>query len=257
MSEKIKNYLGVVLILSLLAVGYGVLSYVNSYARNANPSAYRSFSVTGEGKAVSIPDVATFTFSVITEGGKDVSALQKTNTDKVNKAIDFVKGQGVADKDIKTQSYDVYPRYQYSSCFDNTCPPPVITGHTVTQSVLVKVRDFTKTGSLLGGVVDNGANQVSQLTFTVDDPASVQDEARAEAIKKAQAKAKSVAQAGGFRLGDLLSLDEGLQYPQPYYAYGLGGAEVKSEAGGGGGAPAIEPGSQDVVVTVTLRYEIK
>lgn len=257
MTEKIKDYLGIVLILALLAVGYGVLTYVQAYAKNVNPSGYRSFSVTGEGKAVAVPDVAQFSFSVITEGGRDIATLQKSNTDKVNKALDFVKGQGVDAKDVKTQSYEVQPRYQYSSCYTGTCPPPQIVGYTVQQSVQVKVRDFAKIGALVSGVVDNGANQVSQLNFTVDDPATVQDTARAEAIEKAQAKAKSVAQAGHFNLGDLLSIDEGYSYPQPYYAYGMGGETLKADGMGGGSAPAIEPGSQEVVITVTMRYEIR
>ena len=258
MNDKIKAYVGAMLVVALAVASYGVLVYVQAYAKNVNPSGYRSFSVTGEGKAVAVPDVAQFNFSVITEGGRDIATLQKTNTDKVNKALDFVKGQGVDSKDISTQSYEVQPRYQYSSCYTGTCPPPQIVGYTVQQSVEVKVRDFGKIGNLVSGVVDNGANQVSQLTFTVDDPAAVQDQAREEAIQKAQAKARAVARSGGFGLGDLLSIDEGYNYPQPYYAYGMGGSEIKSDVSiGGGNAPAIEPGSQDVVITVTLRYEIR
>jgi len=132
--------------------------------------------------------------------------------------------------------------------------PPEIVGYSITQSVLVKIRDFDKLGVVLGGVVDNGANSVSQFNFTIDDPTSVQDEARAEAIEKAQKKAKAIAKAGGFRLGKLLSIEEGGYYPQPTYAY-----ESKAYGVGGGSdaAPSIEPGSEEVIVNVTLRYEIK
>ncbi len=253
MTEKIKNYLGVVLILALLAVGYSSISYVSSYSKNANPSAYRSFSVTADSKVVAVPDVAQFSFSVITEGGKNLGDLQKQNTDKINKAISFLKDQGIDAKDITTQNYNVYPRYSYSDCRTGVCPAPNITGYTINQSVMVKIRDFSKVGQLLAGVVDNGANSVSDLRFVIDDPSSLQDQAREQAIKKAQVKAEAVAKAGGFHLGDLLSIDES-QYPQPtpYYAYGMGGGgDGKMES-----APTIEAGSQEVQVTVIMRYEI-
>lgn len=257
MSEKIKDYVGVAIIISLLLVGASAWSYVKSYSKQIEPGSFRSFSVSGEGKVVAVPDVAQFTFSVITEGGKNVADLQKQNTEKVNRAIEFVKKNSVDAKDIKTQQYNIEPRYQYSSCPRNAgvCPPPEIVGYTIRQVVLVKVRDFGKVGDLISGIVQNGANSVSGLQFTIDDPTKVQNEARAEAIAKAKEKAKSIAEAGGFSLGQLLSIDEG-SMPYPMYER----FAVTKEMGGGADSapsPIIEPGSEEILVTVTLRYEIK
>ncbi|MFA5954027.1 MAG: SIMPL domain-containing protein [Patescibacteria group bacterium] len=259
MNSKIRDALGVVLILSLLAVSVGVIGYVKTYSRVSEPTSFRSFSVNATGKAVAVPDVAKFTFSVITEGGKDVADLQKKNTEKTNATISYLKEQGLDAKDIRTSGYNIYPRYQYYPCNGvGPCKAPDITGYSVSQSVEVKVRDFSKAGTVLSGVVSKGANSVSDLNFTTDDPTAVQDEARAEAIQKAKVKAESIAKAGGFRIGRLLSIDEsnGGNTPQPY-AYGMGGG-----VGGGGAdkvaaAPTIEPGTQDVNVTVNLQYEIK
>jgi uncharacterized protein YggE len=256
MTEKIKNYLGVAIIIGVLILAGSAWSFARSFSKSIEPSSFRSFSVTAEGKALAIPDVAEFSFSVITEGGKDIAKLQAENTAKMNAAIDFVKSNGVDKKDIKTASYNLEPRYQYFSCPRDTsgpCPPPEILGYKITQTVLVKVRDFGKIGDIFSGVVKNGANSVSSLNFKVDDPTLVQDEARKEAIGKAKEKAKAVAKAGGFRLGQLLSIEENFT-PVPYYAKGLafsrGEAEVLS-------APVIEPGSEEIRVTVTLRYEIE
>ncbi len=271
MSEKIKNYMGGAIIVAVLLFGYAAASYVNTYSKSINPSEFRSFTVSGDGKAVAVPDVATFTFSVITEGGKNLGDLQTQNTNKVNKAIAFVKSSGVDAKDIKTQNYDVSPRYESYRCAypmmgvatpsgsepsiaPQPCPPAAIIGYTITQTMLVKVRDFGKAGAILSGVVGAGANSVSALQFTVDDPSKPQNEARVEAIAKAKAKARAVADAAGFRLGRLLSIDEG-GYPVYYGAYGKGGAAL--DATSAAPTPAIEPGSQDVNITVTLRYEIQ
>ena len=123
------------------------------------------------------------------------------------------------------------------------------------QTVSVKVRDFGKAGEILSGVAANGANSVSSLSFTIDDPTEVQANARTKAIVKAKAKARDIAKAGGFSVGRLLSLEEGGYAPPiPYYrkVYGMGGEGDAVQI-----APPIEPGSQDVTVTVTLRYEIR
>jgi len=255
MNNKIKNYLGVAVIGVILIFAYAALSYVNAFSRSIQPSSFRSFSVSAEGKIVAIPDVAQFSFGVKTEGGKNIADLQKENTKKVNQAIEFVKASGVETKDIKTVNYNLEPRYQYYSCprEGGPCPPPDIVGYTVTQTVLIKVRDFKKIGDILSGVIQNGANEVSQLSFAIDDPTLVQNQARNEAIAKAKEKAISIAKAGGFRLGRLLSIEES-QGPEPIYRY------KTLEAVGGGEAipsPVIEPGSQEITITVTLKYEIE
>lgn len=254
MTEKIKNYLGIAIIIAILVVAGSAWKYVRYFGQSIEPSSFRSFAVTGEGKVVAIPDVAQFSFSVITEGGKDITKLQKENTDKVNRAISFVKSNGVEAKDIKTSGYNLSPRYQNYSCprEGGVCPAPEIVGYTITQTVEVKVRDFGKVGEILGGVVENGANSVSQLNFTIDDPTTVQNDAREEAIVKAKNKARSIAKAGGFSLGRLLSIDEGYS-PVPYYRSDVGYGALLEKAV----TPTIEPGSEDVTVNVTLRYEIR
>ncbi len=162
------------------------------------------------------------------------------------------------------------PRYQYYDCNNirplyngvsaypepEPCPPSEIVGYSINQSVLVKIRDFDKAGELLAGATERGANQVSGLSFTIDDPDALQMQARTDAIAKAQEKAQATAKAGGFRVGRLLSIDEGYV---PYYGYGL---ETKVAYGMGGDAsvapsPSIEPGSQEVKVSVIMRFEIR
>ena len=248
-------------ILLMLVLAVGVYRYTDAYASSIQPGSFRSFSVSGEGKVVISPDVAKFTYSVITEGGSDLSALMKQNEDRGKKAIDFLKGNGVKSEDIKTEHFGVSPRYQYANCGgtgSGVCPPPSIVGYTVTQTVSVKVRkdDFGKVGALLSGVVKEGANSVSQVSFEIDDPARAEADARAKAFAQAREKAESLADAGNFRVGRLLSVSEGGY--SPYY-YGRDTKAVYGMGGEGAPAPAvsIEPGSQDVVINISLQYEIR
>ncbi|MEK7586281.1 MAG: SIMPL domain-containing protein [Patescibacteria group bacterium] len=265
MSERTKNFLGWAIIIAVLAIGFSSISYVRSFSKTIRPDSFRSFSVSGEGKAVGIPDIAEFSFTVLTEGGKDIATLRKANDEKSNKAIEFLKKEGVAKEDIKTASYNLSPRYQNSNCGYSVtagrevCPPPEIVGYSISNTVEVKMRKemFDKIGTVLSGVVTAGANTVSQLNFTTDDPTEVENTARALAINKAEAKAKAIAKAGGFSVGRLLDISEGGIVP--YYQESLYDSKAMSAMGGGvvaSPAPTIEPGSRDVVVNVTLRYEI-
>lgn len=257
---KIKVYFGIVAMALLAVAVFSVASYAYTYSRSIEPSAFRSFSTEGEGKVIVIPDVAEFSFTVLTQGGTDLASLQKENSSKTNGAIAFVKSKRIADKDISTQSYTITPRYKHFDCqsfpFGEktvSCPPSEIVGYEVSQTTLVKTRNFDVVGELLSGVVENGANSISQLSFTIDDPTRAENEARAQAIENAKEKAKAIAKAGDFRLGRLLSIQEG-GIAIPFTRKSLGGGGTFEAAAA---APAIEPGSQDIRVSMTLVYEIR
>jgi uncharacterized protein YggE len=266
MSEKIKNYLGLSLIAVSLAIAFAAVGFVVTRPNYSE----RTFSVDAEGEIVSIPDIGTFTFSILTEGDKDASSAQIKNTEASNKVIEYLKAQGVAKEDMKSTGYYINPRYQYYDCSggyessaayyaagmpSTPCPPPDIVGYTIQHTLSVKVRDLEKAGSLVGGVVENGANTVSELTFEVDDPTKAKQDAIEQAVTKARAKAEATAKAGGFRVGKLVSIStsDGA-YPMLYadYAYGKGGGAETTSVN-----PAVEPGSQSITVTVYLTYEIK
>ncbi len=256
MNEKIKNALGLSIIATLIMII--VVLVVIAYAINqtVDPSANRTFSVSAEGEVKTAPDIANFSFSVITEGGKNVEKLQKENTEKMNSIIDAVKMLGVNDDDIKTTNYSMSPRYtQYYRCEKAPCPPKEIIGYTITQNVTVKVRDFAIIGALLSDITKAGANNISGPNFTIEDLTEAQNDAREEAIKKAKEKAKQMAKAGGFRLGKLISINEvGRYYPM----YGRTMVAENVEFGKGGiEAPVIKPGLEDVKVNISLTFEIK
>ena len=250
--------MGVSIVIALLSFAYAVVGYANSFSRQIDSSSPR-FSVSGEGKVTAIPDVAEFTFGVLTEGGKDVASLQKENAEKMNKIIKFIKSSGVDAKDIKTLNYNIQPRYQYYKCgkiktAETPCPPREIVGYSVNQSALVKVRDFGKAGKILFAVGQMGANSVSRLSFTVDDRIKFENEAREKAIKQAKERALSIAKAAGFSLGRLISVNDNQQrfpFTRQQRAFGL------EESVSGGESVSIEPGSREITASVTLQYQIK
>jgi uncharacterized protein YggE len=219
-----------------------------------------TISISGEGTVFAVPDTATFSVSVI-ERGKDVATAQKAATDKGNKIIAYLKGEGIKDEDIQTTDYSVNPQYDYSStaCGGGYCPPsnPKLVGFEVSQTLSVKVRDTDKAGAVLSGVGSLGASSVSGLSFTVADENMINDQAREKAIRDAKQKAETLAKSLGVEIVRIVGYSEGGSYP--YYAK----AEMQSSLGRGaafdGAAPApdLPVGQNKIISSVTVVYEIR
>ena len=236
---------------ALVGVGY---RFADLYQQSVHKDS--TFSVNGEGKVTATPDVAEFSFSIINQGGTNIGQTQQANTTAMNDALSFLKSDGVDAKDITTTAYSIDPRYQYYDCqAGGICPPATITGYTVTQTASVKIRDFSKIGEILSGIVQKGANSVTQLTFTIDNPQKLQEQARDEAITQARAQAQDLARAAGVTLGPLVNIQE--TSPQPITPiYNMAAAAPKA-LGGSAPTPTVEAGSQNITEDVTLTYQIQ
>lgn len=210
----------------------------------------RTFSVSAEGKVTVSPDIAKISFSVVSEGANPKNITDENNK-KMNTAINFIKSQGIDEKDIKTTQYNLNPRYEYDEKIKKT----FISGYILTQAVLVKVRDLSKTAEILGGLPDLGINQIGQISFEIDEPEKFLAEARNKAFDKAKEKAKEMAEKNGVKLGKVINFYEYQGYSQPVYR----GLEMMSKGGGDSfaSAPQIQTGTEEVIVNVSVTYEIR
>lgn len=230
--------------------------YLALLARNAakqhdyigRPESQRDIIViAGEGKVTAIPDIATVSVGVQTEK-KSVKEAQDENSRKMNAIIDKMKSLKIAKEDIKTTNYSIYPQYDYTN------GRSVLRGYQVNQSVDVKIRNLDLISQVLSGAGELGANTVGGVNFTIDEPEGLRQEARLKALEAAKTKATALAEAAGVRLGKVVGFSEsvgGYSPPIMYakeMAFGLGGDSAAS--------PSIESGSQDVVVNVSVTYEI-
>jgi uncharacterized protein YggE len=216
-------------------------------------------SVNGKGEAISIPDIATFSFSV-TETAKTVKEAQDKAAEKTNTAIKAVKDGGVADKDIKTLSYSINPHYEYTqpTCTTYGCPggKSVLTGYDVSQTIEVKVRDLIKAGALFDSIGTAGVQNVNGLSFSIDNIDSVKAVARAEAITKAKEKAEKIAKDLGvslIRITSFYDSSDDQVYPM-YSREGMGGDVMSLKASI---TPQIPTGEQKITASVTITYEIR
>lgn len=252
--KKVALTLGVVLI-ALVAVK--VVTEVKSMSYiGKSENALNVITVSGKGEVLATPDIATFSFSV-TEEAANVGDAQTRATEKTNKILAQIKEAGVEDKDIKTSSYSIYPRYEYTNAGIYTSGTRYLAAYVVSQSVEVKVRAIENAGKILSGIGEFGATDISGLSFSVDEQDELARDAREIAIKDAREQAKVLANALGVDLGRITTFYESAPYqPYPVY-YGKDmvmsvGASARPEA-----APELPAGESKIVSNVTITYEIK
>ena len=243
-------FLGITSIKQLVSIGYV----------GRDTQVINTISVTGRGEAVSIPDIATFSFSV-NETGKTVKEAQAKATEAINKALTAVRAGGVAEKDIKTLSYSINPRYEYvqTACTQYVCPPggkSVQNGYDVAQTIQVKIRDLEKAGELFDTIGTAGVKTVNGLLFSVDNTDSIKALAREEAIANAKTKAGKIAKDLGVTLIRVTSYYDSNDEvtPPQYIGSSFDGSIMSAKASF---APEIPRGEQKTTSTVTIGYEIR
>ncbi len=243
----------------MIVIALGAYTYSAISETNYLSSQIATITVNGKGEILARPDIATFSFSVVVEED-DAATAQKSSAKAINEILAYLEEEGVTDKDVKTQYYNLSPRYDYlrSICTtDGFCPPSeqVLRGYEVNQTIIVKVRDIDNSGTLLSGVGTRGATNISSLQFTIDDEDIFVAEAREVAIDDAKEKAKKLANDLGVKLVRIVDFNESGRdeyYPPIMYErFALDSTENV------GVAPSIPTGENTFVANVSITYEIR
>ena len=228
-------------------------SVAQDFGRPSNP-ATDTITVSADGQATLPPDVADVTFSVQNTAAL-VSDAQAATTKQANAAIAFATGQGIADKDIRTLSYDITPQYSYGRCAPNVACPigsPTVTGYQVSETIQLTIHDLTTVGAVLEGLGKLEVQNVSGPSFALADSSAGYDAARADAITKARAQATLLANQLGVDLGKIVNFSESSNAPYPVM-YGMGAAESAAKVA----TPNVPTGQNTYTAHVSVTYEIR
>lgn len=170
--------------------------------------------VSGEGEASVAPDMAILTLSVVRNGETAEKALAANNA-AMKEVLGALKASGIADRDLQTSNFSIYPQYRHVEPKGGVMPPPQIVGYEVSNTLTLKVRELAKLGGLIDQSVKLGVNQGGQIAFINDNPDKAMTEARKAAVAKALDKAKTLTEAAGVRLGRIVEINENTARPMP------------------------------------------
>ena len=224
--------------------------------------------VSGNGKASGAPDVAIISLGV--ESVEETAAAARTNAaDAMNGVIDVLTESGIAESDIQTRYFNISPRYQ--SVEVQRCDEPEdssteseqdptsekscynfwesrLTGYAVSNQASVKVKNLNNVGSIIDKASEAAGNlvRINGISFSIEDPQSLQDEARENAVADMQRKAEILADLSGVKLGRLVYITGGASYspPQPLYA------RAEAAFADSFANTSISPGELDISTTV-------
>jgi uncharacterized protein YggE len=194
----------------------------------------------GLGTVTRTPDTVTIVIGVQTRAPSAKGALD-ANTARATALITVLKSKGVAAADLQTSQLSVNPTSDSAT--------GRITGYEVTNQVTAKLHDIGAAGGLIdaAGEAAGDAVRLQQLSFSIDDDSASRAQARANAVRQAQAHAKQMADAAGVTLGRIRSITEvPVSPPSPL---GREGAAAASPV-------PIEPGTQELAVMVEVVYAI-
>ena len=241
---RLKTFIPAVLLMTaflLTACGGTVVA-----ASNGNPN---NLAVTGTGTVYLTPDIAYIYIGVHTEN-ENISQAVDDNNAKALAVQAALLEYGVAEGDIQTSNFSIWPSQQYDAISSQ------ITGtiYMVDNSVYVTVRDLDSMKDILGASIEAGANSINSIQFDVADKSEGLTQARQLAVDNANALAEELADITDVSLGEIQSISYYDNQVYPYYGYGMGG--------GGGGAEgvsvaSIAPGQLTLTVSVSITYGIK
>ena len=205
--------------------------------------------VSGQGEVSVVPDIAMLRLGV--EARADtVSQAQAQASEAMDEVMGVLKGKDIAEKDIQTQQFSVYPMTRWNEYQHEE----EITGYRVTNMVVVRITEIDRCGEIIDAVADAGGDfiRIQGISFDIDDPEPCYQEARAKAMADARGKASQLANLAGVGLGKPIYISEGAVY----------WPNVVREFDKAGGIPMpapetpISPGELKITLNVQVTYAI-
>ena len=192
-----------------------------------------------------VPDAVRVSLSVSVLADTSEVALAEASL-AADEVRDVLAARQVAEADIATQTLTVSPEYSYTEAEGQK-----IVGYRASQVFDVLLRDAENAGGVVDLLVSRGGKNLSiNSTYPVLlDASAGAVSAREDAVKKARAKAEAYADLVGVELGEIVYLTE-IAAPTNVVV------GAKSDAMAESAPPVIDLGTQQVTVTIEVRWKL-
>lgn len=243
-----ENHIFIILIvIALLFLTTLVFQPDSTPTRDGELPERREILVSGEGIITVKPNIAEVLLGVETEA-KTAQETQEKNARLMAGLLTKLKNLKIREEDIQTTSLNLFPVRKYNK----ETGRDELTGYRMTNQVQVIIRDLGALGLIIDQAVRSGANNIHNISFSVDSPEKWQDEALTQAIAKARKKAEVMAEAAGLKIKKVLIITDSTVDLQPYQLDGF--RKMKSEAALD---TPIEPGAVKVKAHLQMSFEIE
>ena len=208
-----------------------------------------SITVSGSGEALVPADVAVVSLGVFARD-PDVLAAQA----KVNESIAAIRAalieKGVKEEDINTDFINIYASYDYRD------DQEILTGYNVNSNLAIRITEIEKTGEMIDAAFGAGANTLNGISFSATDTGAAQAEALKSAVKDAESKAGTLAEAAGLKISGIESITEGGTYS---YDRGMASLNSFKEAAAEDAAygTVVQAAKLSVVANISITFKVE
>ncbi|TYS83180.1 DUF541 domain-containing protein [Rossellomorea aquimaris] len=217
--------------------------YQQPYRNVTEKKSSRTVTVTGEQTIDARPDMAVAQIGAVTSD-KELTEAQRMNTEISSAILNSFKQNGIAEKDIQTSTYQIYPQYDYQD------GKQLFKGYEVRQVFSVNIRNIEKIGEVIDDAVQSGANIIERVQFAIAELGIFYQQALTEAYADAFEKAQVLAASSGMTLSPApLEINEDTSIPMipgPGKAFVLAAEST---------AP-VQPGEIGITARLTVKYKL-
>lgn len=192
--------------------------------------------------------IADFSVTFTTEN-KDKAKAEVDNNSKVTKFLTEVKNFGVEEKDVTTQTLNVYQNQD--SYYEGGVYKNKLGNWVYSQAISVKIRDISKVNDFVNLAGSNSSSNIYGPNFSVDAVNLDEKLIYQSAFENARLKAEGIAEKSGRKIGKAISISEttSSNYPIPMMS------SLKVQGGVGGGAD-LPSGSTNISKTLNVVFEL-
>lgn len=248
----LKTLVVVALVVFLGTAAWGITQYVYVTQEKG------TINFSGTGKIVVTNTVASisFTFSDIQE---DVSQAREMVSMQSNSAYEALRETfRIAERDIRTTSYAVYPEYEYIRPLESEPGKNELVGYRVSHTTAIKIRDLDQVGAIIDTISGLEPTSMSGLSFALDDDEQkrLEKQAAIVAIRDARKQANQISRGSGIRLGKIIAVDVYNDYASPKYGY-QSNMLLRATADEASAPTPIAEGESHITKTATVTYTIR
>lgn len=234
------------IILALVVIIIGMLAAWKPWGSSTADD--RTVTVIGEATVKAAPDEYVF-YPNYQFVGTDKEAALKQLAEKSDSVVAALKGLGVEDSKIKTNSsgYDFPVYYKEPGSSEDITYTLQLVITTDNKELAQKVQDYLISTAPTGAVSP-------QASFSENRRKELENTARDEATKDARQKADQSASNLGFKVGKVKTITDGTGFGTivPMEARGMAATDAAAPESLG-----IQPGENDLRYSVTVVYFIK
>jgi uncharacterized protein len=202
--------------------------------------------VGADGRFEAQPDTAVLQFNIAAQEETSKAAYERAsrNAEQIRQIL---RSNGIDPKNAEMGFMSIQPVYDWKN------PKRKLVAYRVNAGVTLKLKDFSKVGTIVQQIADADITDNQSLNYMLDNMDAAKTKAVEDAYKRARESANAVAKAGGRTLGDLSYASVDTFEPAPRPLPGVMAYNMKAAAEAAPPPPTQEFSAQNIVVTAHVN----